>query len=68
MVLAVNVKIVSQKGVINACISAFVANTTKPDEAVFWLGACELNGLIAGQTSGFEHSSALNDTVSSVCF
>lgn len=52
----------------NAGISIFLANTTKPDRAVFCLGAGQLNGLIAGQTFGIEHPSALNDPVSSVCF
>ena len=40
-------------------IGVFVANTTKPDGAVFRLGAGELNGLIAGQAFVFEHRSAL---------
>ena len=61
-------KVVGQKGVLDARIDVFIANTTKPDGAVFCLGSRELNGLIAVQTFGFEHRSALNDTVSSVCF
>ena len=61
-------KVVGQEGVMNAGISIFLANTTKPDRAVFCLGAGQLNGLIAGQTFGIEHPSALNDPVSSVCF
>ena len=43
----------------DARIGVFVANTTKPDGAVFCLGAGEFNGLVAGQTFGFEHRSAL---------
>ena len=52
-------KVVGQEGVMDARIGVLVANTTKPDGAVFCPGAGELNGLIAGQTFGFEHGSAL---------
>ena len=61
-------KVVSQEYLMDARIGIFVANTTEPDGAIFCPGSCELNVLIAGQTFGFEHRSALNDTVSSVCF
>ena len=65
MVLAANVKWLVrevQGGVLDARISVFVAHTTQPDGAVFCPGAGELNGLIAGQTFGFEHRSTLTVT------
>ena len=43
----------------NAGFGIFIANTTKPEGAVFCPGAGEFNGLIAGQLFGFEHLSAL---------
>ena len=43
----------------DARIGVFVANTTKPDGAVFCPGAGELDGLIAGQAFVFGHDSAL---------
>ena len=46
----------------DACIGVFVANTTKPDGAIFCLGAGELDGLIAGQAFVFEQRSALTVT------
>ena len=61
-------EVISQEGVMNAGIGVFIANTAKPDGAILCLGACELNGLIAGQTFGFEYGSAFNGTVTRVCF
>ena len=50
---------IGHKGVMDAGIGVLVANTTKPDGAMFCPGAGELNGLSTGQTFGFEHSVAL---------
>ena len=56
------------KDIMNAHIGVFITNTAGPDGAMFCLGAREFDGLIAGQTFGFEHGSALNDPVLSVGF
>ena len=52
-------EVVGQEGVMDARIGVLVAYTTKPDRAIFCPGAGELDGLIAGQTFGFEHLAAL---------
>ena len=52
-------EIIGQEGVMNAGMGIFIANTTKPEGAVFCPGAGELDGLIAGQAFVFGHGSAL---------
>ena len=52
-------EVIGQKGVLDARIDVFIANTTKPDRAIFCPGAGEFDGLIAGQTFGFEYGSPL---------
>ena len=52
-------EIIGQEGVMNAGFGIFIANTTKPEGAVFCPGAGEFNGLIAGQAFVFGHRSAL---------
>ena len=61
-------EVVGQEGVLNAGMRVFIANTAEPDEAVFCLCASELDGLVADQSFVFGHGSALNDTVTRVCF